>query len=233
MKGSKPDLSHLKVWGCQCFPLIPPELRTKAGPRRFEAIFVGYEENRIGWRVRDLSGKYFFSRDVIFNESVPGHLSPRRGIPVDPSSLPPPSIIPQTIIPPSTDITIPSIKLPLTHSPSILPTPLYTPTISDTIHIRDTLLTARNNYRTRSKTNSLPTPKPHYNDINTITSFISINNNFLFDDPITTTYPTDYYDLYELCFLSAPLPFFHTRPFDLSKPPNTYNEALKRPDTST
>jgi len=51
MKGTKPDLSHLRVWGCQCFPAIPPELRTKGGPRRFEAIFIGYEENRIGWHV--------------------------------------------------------------------------------------------------------------------------------------------------------------------------------------
>jgi hypothetical protein len=72
---SKPDLSHLQIWGCQCFPTIPPELHTKGGPRQFEAIFVGYEENRIGWQVRDLHGKYFFSRDVIFNKSVSGHLS--------------------------------------------------------------------------------------------------------------------------------------------------------------
>ena len=56
MHSSKPDLSHLRVWGCQCFPSIPPELRTKGGPRRYEAIFVGYEDNRIGWRVRDLAG---------------------------------------------------------------------------------------------------------------------------------------------------------------------------------
>ena len=32
MHGSKPDLSHLRVWGCQCFPSIPPELHTKGGP---------------------------------------------------------------------------------------------------------------------------------------------------------------------------------------------------------
>jgi len=65
----KPDLSHLRVWGCQCFVAIPGGLRDKAGPRRFEAIFVGYEENRVGWRVRDLQGAYHFSRDVVFNES--------------------------------------------------------------------------------------------------------------------------------------------------------------------
>ena len=33
MNHSKPDISHLQVWRCQCFPLIPPELRTKGGPR--------------------------------------------------------------------------------------------------------------------------------------------------------------------------------------------------------
>jgi hypothetical protein len=78
MEKSKPDLSHLRVWGCQCFVHIPEELCTKGGPRRFEAIFVGYEENRVGWRVRDLNGKYHFSHDIIFNESVPGHLGPVR-----------------------------------------------------------------------------------------------------------------------------------------------------------
>ena len=33
MHGIKPDLSHLRIWGCQCFPAIPPELRSKGGPR--------------------------------------------------------------------------------------------------------------------------------------------------------------------------------------------------------
>ena len=32
MYGVKPDLSHLRVWGCQCFSSIPLELRTKGGP---------------------------------------------------------------------------------------------------------------------------------------------------------------------------------------------------------
>ena len=115
MHGVKPDLSHLRVWGCQCFPSIPPELRTKGGPRRYEAIFVGYEENRISWRVRDLAGKYFFSRDVVFNETVPGHLSPTRGQPVDLSLLPPPSLLPQPL-PPSNNLS----TTPLT-TPTIIP----------------------------------------------------------------------------------------------------------------
>jgi hypothetical protein len=93
MNQTKPNLSHLWVWGCQSFPIIPPKLCTKGGPQHFEAIFAGYEENRIGWCVHDLHGKYFFSRDVICNESVSGHLSPHRGIPVDFTTLPPSSTI--------------------------------------------------------------------------------------------------------------------------------------------
>ena len=76
----KPDLSHLRVWGCQCFATIPPELRSKAGPRRFEAIFIGYEEHRVGWLIRDLHGRVHFSRDVIFNEDLSGRLGVPRSI---------------------------------------------------------------------------------------------------------------------------------------------------------
>jgi hypothetical protein len=72
--GRKPDLSHLRVWGCDCYVAIPDELRAKAGFKRFRAIFVGYEDHRIGWRVRDLHGKYSFSNDVIFNEASSGRL---------------------------------------------------------------------------------------------------------------------------------------------------------------
>ena len=75
MEHTKPNLSHLWVWGCQCFVAVPSELHAKGGPHHFEAIFVGYEDNHIGWRVRDLNGKYHFSRDVIFNELVPGQVS--------------------------------------------------------------------------------------------------------------------------------------------------------------
>ena len=90
--GRKPDLSHLRVWGCDCYVAIPDEIRGKAGPKRFRAIFVGYEEHRIGWRVRDLLGKYSFSNDVIFNENLSARLGVPRSLSSEPSvasSLPP------------------------------------------------------------------------------------------------------------------------------------------------
>ena len=58
----------------QLFCCSSDELHAKAGFKQFQAIFVGYEENRVGWRVCDLHGKYSFSNDVIFNESSSGHL---------------------------------------------------------------------------------------------------------------------------------------------------------------
>ena len=86
MMGKKPDLSHLRIWDCQCFPTIPLELCTKASPRCFEAIFIGYEEARIGWLVQDLKGAVHFSQDVIFNEDLSGRLGVPRSIISRPSS---------------------------------------------------------------------------------------------------------------------------------------------------
>jgi hypothetical protein len=162
MHGTKPDLTHLRVWGCQCFPSIPPEIRTKGGPRRYEAIFVGYEDNRIGWRVRDMAGKYHFSRDVVFNENTPGHLSPRRGLSTNHALLPPSSIIPAS----------PSVH-DRQHTPTVphtTPTPLPLPDITNTIQTRN-LITRT----TRSMTDSLPKPTRHYNDIDTVNLSISLN----------------------------------------------------------
>ena len=31
--GRKPDLSHLQVWGCDCYVAVPNELRSKAGSK--------------------------------------------------------------------------------------------------------------------------------------------------------------------------------------------------------
>ncbi|KAK0218904.1 hypothetical protein IW262DRAFT_1256507, partial [Armillaria fumosa] len=74
MHSDIPNLSHLHWWECQCFIAIPPELHTKSGPHRFEAIFIGYEEGHKRWCVRDLAGKYHFSCDIKFNENIPSCL---------------------------------------------------------------------------------------------------------------------------------------------------------------
>ena len=87
-------MSHLRVWGCDCYVAVPDEVRGKAGTKCFCAIFVGYEEHRVGWRVRDLKGKYSFSNDVIFNENVSARLGVPRQLPSYLDTITPPSAPP-------------------------------------------------------------------------------------------------------------------------------------------
>ena len=39
--GKKPDLSHLKVFGCIAYVHIPDELQTKLGPKAKKCVFIG------------------------------------------------------------------------------------------------------------------------------------------------------------------------------------------------
>lgn len=41
IEGKKPDLSYLRVWGCQCFVLYLGEIKAKRSPCCFKAIFIG------------------------------------------------------------------------------------------------------------------------------------------------------------------------------------------------
>ncbi|KAG8502831.1 hypothetical protein CXB51_000478 [Gossypium anomalum] len=67
--GFKPSVSHLKVFGCMCYALIPAERRTKLERRSALGIFVGYSSTKKGYRVYDPSTKKILvSRDIKFDE---------------------------------------------------------------------------------------------------------------------------------------------------------------------
>ena len=42
--GEKPEVSHLKIFGCLVYIYIPKEKRSKLDPSRKKGIFVGYSE---------------------------------------------------------------------------------------------------------------------------------------------------------------------------------------------
>lgn len=67
--GDKPDLSHLRTFGCEAMVQIPKELRKKWDPKSQKLLFMGYCENRKGYRlINPADKKIIFSRDVKFLE---------------------------------------------------------------------------------------------------------------------------------------------------------------------
>ncbi|KIK32193.1 hypothetical protein CY34DRAFT_39671, partial [Suillus luteus UH-Slu-Lm8-n1] len=47
---SKPDLSHVRIFGSRCFARIPSELQSKLGPHSRQAVFLGYPEGTKRYR---------------------------------------------------------------------------------------------------------------------------------------------------------------------------------------
>jgi len=68
--GKKPELNHLKVFGCLCYvTALGP--RDKMSPRARQCIFMGYPTLQKGYRVYEPSTRNFFvSRDVVFHEDI-------------------------------------------------------------------------------------------------------------------------------------------------------------------
>jgi transposase InsO family protein len=75
-RGEKPDLSHLRVFGCRAYVYLHKAQRSstsKLAARAMPGIFVGYPTEAKAWLVWDPVGKKVHtSRDVRFMEAVPG-----------------------------------------------------------------------------------------------------------------------------------------------------------------
>ena len=67
--GKKPDLSHLKVFGCIAYVHVPDELRTKLDPKAKKCILIGYSLEQKGYRCYNpVTRQLRVSRDVVFDE---------------------------------------------------------------------------------------------------------------------------------------------------------------------
>ena len=66
---SKPDLSHLRTFGCTCFPLLKPYNSHKLQPHTKPCIFLGYPALSKGYICLDPSThRIYVTRHVLFNE---------------------------------------------------------------------------------------------------------------------------------------------------------------------
>ncbi|XP_021741308.1 uncharacterized protein LOC110707588 [Chenopodium quinoa] len=66
-----PSYSHLRVFGCLCYPLIPSTTINKLQPRSTPCVFLGFPSNHRGYKCFDLaSNKTIICRHVLFDEHV-------------------------------------------------------------------------------------------------------------------------------------------------------------------
>ena len=65
-----PDITHLKTFGCLCFPYLRPYNTHKLQPRSTACIFLGYPTYSKGYICLDpKTHRVYISRHVLFNES--------------------------------------------------------------------------------------------------------------------------------------------------------------------
>ena len=75
----KPEVSHLRIFGCPVYIHIPKEKRTKLDPSGKKGIFVGYFESSKAYRMYFLGYKKIdISRDVTFDEDTAYNKSRKR-----------------------------------------------------------------------------------------------------------------------------------------------------------
>ena len=68
--GKKPDVSHMKVFGCIAYAHVPDEERRKLDKKAVKLRFVGYANNAKGYRLYDEEKRrILIRRDVVFDES--------------------------------------------------------------------------------------------------------------------------------------------------------------------
>lgn len=67
--GDIPAISHLRIFGCACYPLLKPYLTNKLQVKTIKCVFLGYASQYKGYICYDVSGKHtYISRHVVFDE---------------------------------------------------------------------------------------------------------------------------------------------------------------------
>jgi len=87
--GLKPNLRHLKIFGCPTYAHLPPEKCYKLDTKTLKCFFIGYNEpiEVERYRLYHLdTQRVFLSRDVIFSEDhfLSGGVNPSIGPNISP-----------------------------------------------------------------------------------------------------------------------------------------------------
>ncbi len=56
--GSKPDVAHLRVWGCTAYVHVQRDQRRSLEPHMQKLVFIGYPTGYKGWKFWDLTSKH-------------------------------------------------------------------------------------------------------------------------------------------------------------------------------
>ena len=67
--GKKPDVGHLRAFGCRVWAHVPHQVRRKMGDKAKPGTFMGYADDTKGDKVL-INGRITLSRDVRFNEEL-------------------------------------------------------------------------------------------------------------------------------------------------------------------
>ena len=80
----KPDLSHLKVFGCIAYVHVPDELQTKLDPKAEKCVFIGYSLEQKGYKCYNpVTRQVRVSRDVVLDEMASGYAEVKHDIGAD------------------------------------------------------------------------------------------------------------------------------------------------------
>ncbi|PKU64658.1 Retrovirus-related Pol polyprotein from transposon TNT 1-94 [Dendrobium catenatum] len=137
MFNTTPSYNHMRTFGCECYPLLPPTQRTKLTTTSPRCVFLGYAETAKGYRcLNTQTHKIIVSRNVKFNESnFPFKNRSEQASPIS-------------------DFTPPSLLIPHSISNS-------TKTSNNSVQLSDVQLTS-----SQPQISSLPIPEPSGNDLN-------------------------------------------------------------------
>jgi len=69
-KGSKPKVSHLRVFGCIAYAMVQSHSRRKLDAKSEKCIFIRYNTRYKAYKLYNPASELIISRDVIFDETA-------------------------------------------------------------------------------------------------------------------------------------------------------------------